>query len=782
MNFLRRLTPKRYYDYKDEVDKRNVIAGETFIMVGLIVAGVNMLSNTFIVKTKGYLQSFVLLLYFVVAAIVRKFVLKNGVKNSLLFLYIIQVPVMIFGILMGTIWDPNSVTITFFLLLICLPPFILDNPVRHLLYIILMMFIYIILGFTFKNQDVFKVDLVHALSFLMGSIFLNLFVLAERYDNIENYVNSDFHARHDEISDMKNRYALKIETPDYVGSNLFLAIIDIDYFKFFNDMYGHDLGEKMVNCLGGIAKKHFGADFCYRYESDEVLVIFKDTREEEFIRLLQKVKDEFGDITLNNMRLHPSCSIGYIYGKAETGADVTEMIRHADVRLLEAKSDNEGTIIGFPYDKSDKRLTDILAEVGKNLNKGSMDELTGLPNMQFFRVRADEILGNIYSMEDKPVFLYFNLNNFKAYNENYGFRKGDKLLKDIADVLREEFSDRLVSRFAEDHFVVLAFKDEVDKRIDQIFSRIKTLFGNSGVALKAGIYEYEEGDDIGVAADKAKLACDSIKHIFDKRYVYYDTSLESHNKLEQYVMSHVDEAAEKGYLKVFYQPIVDIENGKLIELEALARWIDPVYGFLSPGEFIPVLEESRLIHKIDMFIISQVCKDQSWLREKAGYDVPVSVNLSRLDFMLTDIVGYIKNVVTENNVDTKNIHIEITESALVDDREELIKRIDELKSFGFEVWLDDFGSGYSSLNALQDFDFDVIKVDMRFMRTLDNKPQTAVIVTSIIDMVKNLGVKSLVEGVETNDQYKFLQNIGTDMAQGFLFSKPVPIEELDLKK
>ena len=147
--------------------------------------------------------------------------------------------------------------------------------------------------------------------------------------------------------------------------------------------------------------------------------------------------------------------------------------------------------------------------------------------------------------------------------------------------------------------------------------------------------------------------------------------------------------------------------------------------------------------------------------------------------MLTDIVGYIKDKVSEYKVNPKNMHIEITESALVDDKDELAKRIDELKQAGFEVWLDDFGSGYSSLNSLQDYSFDVIKVDMRFMRTLSDRPQTAVIVTSIVDMVKNLGVKSLVEGVETKEQYDFLQNIGTDMAQGFLFSKPVPKEDLD---
>lgn len=780
MRFIRRLTPQRYYEYKDEVEKRNVIASETFILVGFIVAAVNLLSNLFIAKTNGYVQSVVLLLYFVFAALIRSFVLRDGLKNSLIFLYVIQIPVMIFGILMGTYWDPDSPTFTFFLLLICMPPFILDNPVRHLLYIVCSMIVYLIFGGLFKEPEVFRIDLVHALSFLMGSIFVNLFVLAERFDNIENYVKSEFRAKHDELSGLKNRYALKQDYDKYINKDVFVGIIDIDYSKFYGDMYGHEFCEEMVIYLGHEVTDIFGEDICYRYENDELLVIYKSETEIDFINKIDNLKSRFSDVTIMNMRIHPSFAVGYVSGKILSVEDISEMIRHADVRLLEAKNEGRGAVVGYPYDRSDKRRTDILKEVGLNINRGSIDSLTGLPNMQFFRIRADEMLGNIIRMEDKPAFLYFNIGNFKSYNETYGFRRGDALLKDIAGILKDEFRKGLISRFAEDHFVVLDFMEEVEEKLDNVLLRVKPLFSNIDMNLKAGIYEYESGEDIGIASDKAKLACDSIKHAFDKNYVYYEPGLENHNKLQQYVIAHVKEAAEKGYLKVYYQPIVNIENGEVFELEALARWIDPVYGFLSPGEFIPVLEESRLIHIVDKFIINQVCHDQKELLKKAGREVPVSINLSRLDFMLTDIVGYIKEKVKEYNVNEKNLHIEITESALVDDQEEMLRRIDELKKAGFELWLDDFGSGYSSLNSLQDYNFDVIKVDMRFMRTLSDKPQTAVIVTSIIDMVKNLGVRSLVEGVETKEQYDFLHNIGTDMAQGFLFSRPVPINELDI--
>ena len=163
----------------------------------------------------------------------------------------------------------------------------------------------------------------------------------------------------------------------------------------------------------------------------------------------------------------------------------------------------------------------------------------------------------------------------------------------------------------------------------RVFSRVKPLFGNIHMTIKAGAAQYTKGENVGNTCDKAKLACDSIKHDTEKNLEFYSENLENKNKLERYVISHIDEAVEKGYLRVYYQPIVDLTTGEVIELEALARWIDPTYGFLSPGDFIPPLEESKLIHKIDGFMARQVCKDQAELKRMAGRAVPVSINLSR---------------------------------------------------------------------------------------------------------------------------------------------------------
>ncbi|MCR5213959.1 MAG: EAL domain-containing protein [Eubacterium sp.] len=782
MNFLKQLSLKRYYENKDEVAARNVIASSTFLMVGTLVAFVNLISNLFIRKTNGYFQSILLLVYFIIMIILRKILIKINKRNSTLFMYIVQIPVMIFGILMGTLWDPESETITFFLLLVCMPLFILDNPVRHLIYILSMMGIYIICGFLFKEHDVFLLDLVHALSFLMGSMFSSLFVLAERFDNIENYTRSEYRAQHDVLTGLKSRYALKLDVQKYVGSNVYAALIDVDYFQLFNDLYGHTIGEEIVINLAHKTQDIFGKDIVYRFESDEILILNNTDGEVHFRDKLSALMKEFSQVTIRDRVLHPTCTIAYVYGTPGSRDAMSDLVRHTAVRMLEARNEGRGIIRGYPYDATAKRQTDILAEVSMETGASltGMDELTGLTNMQFFRIRVDELLGNIIDISEKPVIIYFNIGNFKGYNEINGFLKGDKLLQDIADILREEFSNRIISRFAEDHFVILDYKNEVEDKLNSVIVRVKPLFGNVQMNLKAGINEYTRGEDIGLSCDKAKLACDSIKHDYNKEYVFYDESMELKNKLEQYVISHVDEAAQKGYLKVYYQPIIDVNTGKIMELEALARWVDPIHGFLSPGDFIPVLESARLIHKIDRFIAEQVCKDQEILRQKAGHDVPVSINLSRLDFMLTDIVGEVKSLVERYRVPTKNIHIEVTESALEDDTQELLGRLREFRNSGFEIWLDDFGSGYSSLNSLQDFKFDVIKIDMKFMRTLESKDETSIIVSSIADMVRCLGLKSLTEGVETEYQYEFIRVAHINMAQGFLFSRPVTIDELDL--
>ncbi|MDD7516039.1 EAL domain-containing protein [Ruminococcus flavefaciens] len=297
--------------------------------------------------------------------------------------------------------------------------------------------------------------------------------------------------------------------------------------------------------------------------------------------------------------------------------------------------------------------------------------------------------------------------------------------------------------------------------------------------LKCGAYK-PVGDeaDISLACDRARFACNSIKKHYDRTLRLYDKSLEDKFHLKQYIVNNIDTAIENNYIKVYYQPIVSTIDGRICGLEALARWQDPNYGLLSPGAFIEILEEYRQIYKLDKYIIEAVCRDY---RDSVDNDrpfFPVSLNFSRLDFELCDIVGYLCETVERYNVPKNFIDIEITESALTDQKDFLPNAIKELRSYGYKVWLDDFGSGYSSLNVLKDYQFDVLKIDMKFLSGFRNNEKTRPILENIVNLTKQLKMVSLTEGVETKEQFDFLGTIGCERAQGYLFSKPVPLEEL----
>lgn len=240
--------------------------------------------------------------------------------------------------------------------------------------------------------------------------------------------------------------------------------------------------------------------------------------------------------------------------------------------------------------------------------------------------------------------------------------------------------------------------------------------------------------------------------------------------LRQYIKTHIDEALEKGWIQLYYQPVVRALSRTLAGYEALARWQDPVRGLISPAAFIPALEEIHAIHKLDLYMVDQICSLYG-PRNALGFPtVPISFNLSRLDFFDCDIHAEISRRVDRAGVPHGNLAIEITESVFVQDMSVIAPILDQFRQDGYSLWMDDFGSGYSSLNVLKDYAFDTIKLDMEFLRRFTDRAK--VIVESVIRMAKDLNIQTLAEGVETEAQAEFLRNIGCSLLQGFLFSKP----------
>ena len=411
--------------------------------------------------------------------------------------------------------------------------------------------------------------------------------------------------------------------------------------------------------------------------------------------------------------------------------------------------------------------------------KDDYDDLTGLLNLNGILRCVNESKNkgdSIYS-----VIIYLNVMNFKAFNQQYGFAGGNEFLKGFSDEIQHIFSDEMIARTGGDHYIILSKsndKEKIIQKIDNIQEAARKYERGLKMRVKAGIYlsDGSETDPV-VMIDRAKIACDDIIRVYDRDYNFYDDELKKKNELRQYVIDNFEDAFKKHYFKVYYQKEVRALTGKVCGYEALARWIDPIYGMISPGVFVEVLEEVHLIHKLDLYIIEQVCAD---LKNDIEYGMalePVSVNLSRLDFELCDIKAEIDKCREKYEIPTELLNIEITESAIASGESFLGDQIKRFRDSGYQVWMDDFGSGYSSLNNLKIYEFDVLKIDMDFLRTFDTNKKTQVIIATIINMAKELDIHTLAEGVETKEQYEFLRRIGCEKMQGYLFGKPKPLEE-----
>ena len=240
---------------------------------------------------------------------------------------------------------------------------------------------------------------------------------------------------------------------------------------------------------------------------------------------------------------------------------------------------------------------------------------------------------------------------------------------------------------------------------------------------------------------------------------------------EQFIVDNFDKALANGSIKAYYQPVIRTLTEKICSVEALARWQDPVMGLLSPFLFINVLEKYRLIHKLDLYILENICVTYNEMKNKGLPLHPFSINLSRLDFDEVDMLKAISDILKKYNVPSKAIHIEITESVMLDNTAYFRRIFDSFHDAGFAIFMDDFGSGYSSLNVLKDYSFDVLKIDMRFLSDIGSRSKK--ILASVVNMAKAIGIHTLAEGVETKEQMTFLRNIGCEMLQGYYYAKPM---------
>lgn len=436
----------------------------------------------------------------------------------------------------------------------------------------------------------------------------------------------------------------------------------------------------------------------------------------------------------------------------------------------------------YSYIYIDERV-DIIVGAREDITEFSeKDVLTGGYNRRGF-IRITERLLNEVPDRTKYAVLFFNVKNFKAVNELFGVESGDVVLQNIFRTLtHSKLSPVITARVESDHFVCLVENKNLD--FEELTSVCDNKFVKDGkcmnLIIRCGIFYVEEKPmKISGVIDRAKLAKRYITDEYVQPYMVYDHSMQVAYIDKAKLAGELQEGIAKEQFKVYYQPVIDIKTGKIASAEALIRWIHPDKGFISPALFIPALEENGHISELDFYVLKKVWQFINDRCENNKFVVPISVNLSWMDFydeiMMEKILKEMDRF--RENGREHMARFEITETSYAAIRENRSGILESLRIKNAKILLDDFGSGFSSFGMLQDYDFDILKIDMSFIRKIGENPKTKSIVHSIIGMAHEIGIKTVAEGVETEEQVSFLRQSGCDYIQGYYYSKPLPEEE-----
>lgn len=414
------------------------------------------------------------------------------------------------------------------------------------------------------------------------------------------------------------------------------------------------------------------------------------------------------------------------------------------------------------------------------------DPLTGLWNANKFKVRAKKILetnkGKSYAL------IYSDIDKFKFINDNLGYEEGDKIICAISNKLYNSMGENeIFARVSADNFLILVEytnkKELIDRltKFENIFRQLEKVFAkNYRLIVVSGICIFNSnGIEVEDIINKANIARKSVKGSHTNKIAFYDKCFENKIIEELEIENKMYKALINREYKVYYQPKYDLNTEKIVGAEALVRWQDPEKGLIPPAKFIPLFEKNGFIVNLDMYVYKSVLQCLRERLDNGESVVPISLNVSRFHVNNPNIVKDINELVKSYNIDPKLVEFELTESAFMKNADRLIEKMIGLKKVGFKISVDDFGSGFSSLNLLKEFPANTLKIDKAFLDETTNSQRSKDIVKSIVDMAKNINMEVICEGVETREQADFLKEIGCEMAQGYLFAKPMPREDFE---
>ena len=421
---------------------------------------------------------------------------------------------------------------------------------------------------------------------------------------------------------------------------------------------------------------------------------------------------------------------------------------------------------------------------GRNIIQATeKDYLTGLYAREFFFEYASRL--EVSGQGSRMDAVVIDLDRFHVINSLYGRSFGNSVLKAVATTLLPfiEQSNGIASRFENDIFYVLCeHNDSYDQMAEKICSDLKSLSSSIRFSVRIGVLpDVNRNTSLMQQFETARNACNSLKSDRKRSVAFYSEEMHKRELLEERLLDEMQTALDEHQFVVWFQPKFNIRGDKpvLCSSEALVRWKHPELGMVSPGVFIPLFERNALIPKLDQYVWNEAAKQVAKLKEKYGISVPVSVNVSRIDLFDNDLKQTFTGILKENGLSFNDYLLEITESAYSEDASQLLESIRNLRDAGFRIEMDDFGSGYSSLNSLAEMPVDVIKLDMSFTRRIHENKTMLRVVNLIVEMAKSIGTLVVAEGVETEIQNQLLKQAGCDCVQGYFFSKPLPAADFE---
>ena len=551
--------------YADTIRTENRTAVHLMANAGTALSAVNLITQIVVSRfNMPIFRSCLLLAYFVILLFVDRVLLPEDRQIPTWNIYAIQAPVFIISILLGTVWDTQNIATTFLLFLLTAPIFIVDHPNKSLGILAGWCGVFLILSWRMKSWSLFKTDAMDTAEFFVADVAMTYVVMRVRLRSLKNLNETRFHMTHDRKTGCLNGYALEAKLDEYCGKPLVVLISSIDQLTMYTDFYGKTVGDAIQQHFTHVLMEKYGEGNTYNNGSDEILCLMQDIGTAECLERAAECRKETHSFTRGRVKIAVTFSIGCVTGRPESHRELDEMIQMAVVFAHRAR--NTGRDQNWSGEYTPDAFRKAVAE-GTTSTRYAMSyetsQLTGLPGMSYFTARTDEMIQNVLDPKMHPVIGYFKLTRLKEYNDEYGYAQGDKLISDTARELRKVFSNRYLCHITAGQFCVLCYRTEAGPGIEEMARWMAQCRPDFTVTGKAGFAEITGEETASELIDRARIAQRSILDRNGTNYCFYDEELDAEQRFRQYIVNHIDEAIEKEWLEVYYQPIVRTSSGQI---------------------------------------------------------------------------------------------------------------------------------------------------------------------------------------------------------------------------